>query len=94
MTACKRDTPLARQCTLPKARVPGLFLVGLEQGLLPHSRTLNDPVAVEEERRLCSHRRHYQRSGKDCSPRRTCRRRLWGSRADLRYSFWFWPEAT
>jgi len=35
-----------------KARVPcGLFW--LEQGLLPHSRTLNDPAALEEERRLC-----------------------------------------
>ncbi|MFW6296838.1 MAG: DNA helicase PcrA, partial [Halothece sp.] len=32
---------------------PVVFLVGLEQGLLPHSRTLNDPMALEEERRLC-----------------------------------------
>ncbi|MBE9128078.1 MULTISPECIES: DNA helicase PcrA [unclassified Coleofasciculus] len=32
---------------------PVVFLVGLEQGLLPHSRTLNDPIALEEERRLC-----------------------------------------
>jgi len=31
---------------------PVVFGGGLEQGLLP-SRTLNDPVAVEEERRLC-----------------------------------------
>ena len=30
-----------------------VFLVGLEQGLFPHSRTLNDPIALEEERRLC-----------------------------------------
>jgi DNA helicase-2/ATP-dependent DNA helicase PcrA len=32
---------------------PVVFLVGLEQGLLPHSRSLRDPVALEEERRLC-----------------------------------------
>ncbi|MBV5261888.1 DNA helicase PcrA [Synechococcus moorigangaii CMS01] len=32
---------------------PVVFLVGLEQGLFPHSRSLNDPVALEEERRLC-----------------------------------------
>ena len=32
---------------------PVVFLVGLEQGLFPHSRTLNDPIALEEERRLC-----------------------------------------
>ncbi len=32
---------------------PVVFLVGLEQGLLPHSRSLNDPLALEEERRLC-----------------------------------------
>ncbi|BAW96108.1 ATP-dependent DNA helicase II PcrA [[Synechococcus] sp. NIES-970] len=32
---------------------PVVFLVGLEQGLFPHSRSLDDPVALEEERRLC-----------------------------------------
>ncbi len=30
-----------------------VFLVGLEQGLFPHNRSLNDPLALEEERRLC-----------------------------------------
>lgn len=30
-----------------------VFMVGLEEGLLPHSRTLFDPSEVEEERRLC-----------------------------------------
>lgn len=32
---------------------PIVFLVGLEQGLFPHSRSLNDPLSLEEERRLC-----------------------------------------
>lgn len=32
---------------------PVIFMVGLEQGLLPHFRSLDDPLALEEERRLC-----------------------------------------
>ncbi len=32
---------------------PIVFLVGLEAGLFPSYRSLNDPLAVEEERRLC-----------------------------------------
>ncbi len=32
---------------------PVVFLTGLEQGLFPHSRSLDDPGALEEERRLC-----------------------------------------
>jgi DNA helicase-2/ATP-dependent DNA helicase PcrA len=30
-----------------------VFLAGLEEGLFPHSRTLNNPDELEEERRLC-----------------------------------------
>ena len=30
-----------------------VFLIGMEDGLFPHSRTFNDPVQMEEERRLC-----------------------------------------
>src|SRR5437879_5003904 len=32
---------------------PLVCLVGLEEGLFPHSRTLMDPDGLEEERRLC-----------------------------------------
>jgi DNA helicase-2/ATP-dependent DNA helicase PcrA len=32
---------------------PLVFLAGLEEGLFPHSRTLNNPDEFEEERRLC-----------------------------------------
>jgi DNA helicase-2/ATP-dependent DNA helicase PcrA len=32
---------------------PVVFLVGLEQGLFPNFRSLDDPAALEEERRLC-----------------------------------------
>ncbi len=32
---------------------PLVFLAGLEEGLFPHSRTLNNPEELEEERRLC-----------------------------------------
>jgi len=32
---------------------PAVFIVGLEEGLFPHSRTLINPSEIEEERRLC-----------------------------------------
>ena len=32
---------------------PVVFVVGLEEGLFPHSRTLINPIELEEERRLC-----------------------------------------
>ena len=32
---------------------PVVFLCGLEDGLFPHQRSLNDPDGLEEERRLC-----------------------------------------
>ena len=32
---------------------PVVFMVGMEEGLLPHSRSMDDPAQVEEERRLC-----------------------------------------
>jgi DNA helicase-2/ATP-dependent DNA helicase PcrA len=32
---------------------PAVFLVGMEEGVFPHSRTLGEPDELEEERRLC-----------------------------------------
>jgi DNA helicase-2/ATP-dependent DNA helicase PcrA len=32
---------------------PVVFLVGIEQGLFPNHRSMEDPAALEEERRLC-----------------------------------------
>ena len=57
---------------------PIVFLVGLEQGLLPHNRSLNDPVALEEERRLCYV--GITRAQERLYLSHACERRLWGSR--------------
>jgi len=32
---------------------PVVFMVGMEEGLFPHSRSMMDPAELEEERRLC-----------------------------------------
>ena len=32
---------------------PVVFIVGMEEGILPHSRSMDDPSELEEERRLC-----------------------------------------
>jgi len=32
---------------------PGVFMVGMEEGLFPHQRSSEDPGQLEEERRLC-----------------------------------------
>lgn len=32
---------------------PVVFIVGMEEGVLPHLRSMDDPTALEEERRLC-----------------------------------------
>jgi DNA helicase-2/ATP-dependent DNA helicase PcrA len=51
----KRDAPVTL-LTVHSAKgleFPLVFIVGLEDGLFPHSRSATDPAELEEERRLC-----------------------------------------
>ncbi|HSE33005.1 MAG TPA: UvrD-helicase domain-containing protein [Pyrinomonadaceae bacterium] len=51
----KRDAPVTLM-TAHSAKgleFPVVFVVGLEDGLFPHSRSATDPAELEEERRLC-----------------------------------------
>ncbi len=57
---------------------PVVFLDGLEQGLFPHSRTLDDPIALEEERRLCYV--GITRAQEQLFLTHTRERYMWGSR--------------
>ncbi|BAU66072.1 ATP-dependent DNA helicase PcrA [Stanieria sp. NIES-3757] len=57
---------------------PVVFLVGMEQGLFPHNRTLNDPLELEEERRLCYV--GITRAQEQLFLTHARERRLWGER--------------
>ena len=57
---------------------PVVFLVGMEQGLLPHNRSLQDPSGLEEERRLCYV--GITRAQEQLFLTHARERRLWGSR--------------
>jgi DNA helicase II / ATP-dependent DNA helicase PcrA len=57
---------------------PVVFLVGLEQGLFPNFRALDDPSALEEERRLCYV--GITRAQEQLFLSHTRERRLYGSR--------------
>ncbi len=55
LDAVKEERDTVTCITLHQAKgleYPAVFLVGLEEGLLPHSRSLDDRDALEEERRL------------------------------------------
>ncbi len=55
LDAAKEREPGVTLITLHQAKgleYPVVFLVGLEEGLLPHSRSTGDPDSIEEERRL------------------------------------------
>jgi DNA helicase-2/ATP-dependent DNA helicase PcrA len=50
------DDSMVTLMTLHSAKgleYPVVFLTGLEDGIFPHMRSLGDPEALEEERRLC-----------------------------------------
>ncbi|TGG91580.1 MAG: AAA family ATPase [Aphanocapsa feldmannii 277cV] len=59
---------------------PVVFLVGLEQGLFPGFRSLQDPAALEEERRLCYV--GITRAQERLFLSHACERRLWGGRRE------------
>ena len=56
---------------------PIVFVVGLEEGLFPNFRSLQDPAALEEERRLCYV--GITRAREQLFLTRARARRLWGS---------------
>ncbi|WP_026079588.1 DNA helicase PcrA [Spirulina subsalsa] len=57
---------------------PIVFLVGMEQGLFPNSRAIQDPLSLEEERRLCYV--GITRAQEQLFLTYTQERRLWGYR--------------
>jgi len=61
---------------------PVVFIVGMEEGLLPHSRSLDDPEQLEEERRLCYV--GITRAKERLYLLHTFRRAFWGDSSEVR----------
>ncbi|RME43609.1 MAG: DNA helicase UvrD [Chloroflexi bacterium] len=75
------DAPTLMTCHAAKGlEFPVVFLIGMEEGLLPHSRSMDDPEQMEEERRLCYV--GITRAKERLYLLHTFRRNLWG-RADV-----------
>jgi DNA helicase-2/ATP-dependent DNA helicase PcrA len=53
LDAADRRVSLMTLHTAKGLEFPAVFLVGLEDGVFPHMRALEDPLQLEEERRLC-----------------------------------------
>ncbi len=53
LDAQDRRVSLMTMHTAKGLEFPAVFLVGLEDGVFPHLRALDDPLQLEEERRLC-----------------------------------------
>jgi DNA helicase-2/ATP-dependent DNA helicase PcrA len=55
-TEQEQTTDIVTFMTLHSAKgleFPVVFLIGMEEGIFPHSRSIGDPEQMEEERRLC-----------------------------------------